>query len=158
LLTMRGINIQGPGYLTGNASSHGILAHTRFVISHCQVENWGGDGLHVDNPTLPSGAHAVADFLQLHACWFQNIGQTAVYIHGPDTQIGMISRCGAINCGRVGGHAAALFWDDSFFGNLWLSCDANNILYSGGVPIAATLCPTTYRATNGNARATFLNC
>src|SRR5262249_8407942 len=52
LLTMRGINIQGPGYLTGGSGSHGILAHTRFVIEHCQIQNWCGDGLHIDNPTL----------------------------------------------------------------------------------------------------------
>lgn len=160
LLTMHGCCISGPGWLAPGTDStcHGLYARTRPVLTACTSENWAGKGFVIDNPTLPSGAHAVADFISMFGCYVQNCGGSGIYLHGPDSQIGLIMRCGAVNCGLREGPAAACFWDDSFFGNKWICCDANSINRANGQPLPEAECPVPFRATNQNTSAFFDHC
>jgi hypothetical protein len=126
------------------------------VLEACSFVQWGGDGIHILSGPLPSGVQAVADFCSINACWIDQVGGSGIYLHGDDAQVGLIQRTGCHNFGLVAGADAVGFWDDSFFGNLWLACDANPVI--DAITPAHLGAAPAYRATQLTSTALFVDC
>jgi len=135
---IEGLSIHGSGI---NPEAHGIWMRCRVSIRGVQINGFGGNGINVVASATASGfAHGNANNFEIDVARITNCGKNGLYVHGGDTNAGVVKAIDATANGGFG------IYDSSFLGNTYLACHA------------ADNKAGAYKSDGLNARNLFIGC
>jgi hypothetical protein len=122
-------------------TKHAIWMRGRATIENCYIENFPGDGYHIEATAGGGGAtEGNANSWRISNGRVNDCGGSGLYVDGADANAGM---CDGLDSSSNGGWG---IWDTSFLGNTYVGCHtAANTL--GG-----------YKTDNANAQNMFIGC
>lgn len=134
---VRNVRVSGSA---GDDNAHGILIQRTCLLDHMFVEDFGGNGIHIE---------ASHEDLQNANGWSlrdvnsgNNLGH-GLYVAGTDANAG-----NAIGCDFSGNHGWGI-WDESDLGNYYFGCHIDTELPDGvGLGAITALSPTSSMANN----------
>jgi len=123
-----------------DTTKHGIWLRGRATIEKCYIENFPGDGYHIEASAGSGGlTEGNANNFQIIGGRVNDCGGHGLYVDGADANAGLVL---GLDCSSNGGWG---IWDSSFLGNTYIGTHtASNTLGS-------------YKTDNLNARCLFLN-
>ncbi|MDB5417860.1 MAG: hypothetical protein JWP50_1279 [Phenylobacterium sp.] len=133
---LRNLCLQGQG-----GGGHGVWLRCRAHLENVHIDNFGGDGLHIDATAGGGGsAEGNANNWRAEVMRITRCGGHGLFVRGADANAGSAT---AIDCSANGGWG---IYDSSFLGNSYLACHT------------ASNAAGPYRTSNANARNLFLGC
>lgn len=135
---IEGLSLHGSG---NNPDAHGIWLRARASIRAMQINGFGGNGINVVADAVAGGlAHGNANNFEIDVARITNCGKNGLYVHGGDTNAGVVKAIDATANGGFG------IYDSSFLGNTYLACHA------------ADNKAGAYKSDGLNARNLFIGC
>jgi hypothetical protein len=115
---IHGIRLIGGGYNVGSSVAHGIQLRARTKISSCAVEEFHGNGIHID--AVAGGSDPAregnANGFRIECVFARFNWGNGLFVDGPDANAGSVVAFNAVYNGQWG------IYDSSFLGNGYEHC------------------------------------